>query len=128
MRGGSREFEKRGARVALVSMADPEQTARFCEKMDLPFECLSDPERHAYRAFGLRRGNILEVAGPRNWGSGIRAVLEGQRQGPTAGDPMQLPGAFVFDASGRLRLAHYARASADNPPNEVLLEALDGGR
>ncbi|MBX6765485.1 MAG: redoxin domain-containing protein [Rubrobacteraceae bacterium] len=128
MRGGRREFEERGARVVLVSMAAPPQTAEFCEKMDLSFECLCDPEQHAYRAFGLRRGDILEVAGPRNWGSGIRAMLEGHRQGPTAGDPMQLPGAFVFDASGRLRLAHYASASADNPPNEALLEALDGGR
>lgn len=125
MRAGRKEFERRNARVALVTMASAEDTAGFCEGADVPFTCLADPDREAYRAFGLERGGISELLGPRNWTRGVKAVLEGHVQGATVGDPRQMPGAFVFDGDGVVRYAHYAREVSDNPSNDELFEVLD---
>ncbi|WP_143529004.1 AhpC/TSA family protein [Rubrobacter xylanophilus] len=125
LRGAGREFERRGARVALVTPATPEETREFCS--GLRFSCLSDPSREAYRAFGIRRGGLGSVVlHPENLRRGMRALAEGHRQGRTAGDVWQLPGAFVIDREGRFRYAHYARRSSDNPPVRELLAALDG--
>ena len=39
---------------------------------------------------------------------------------------MQMPGTFVVDTTGVIRLAHRNRTIADSPRNDVILEALAG--
>lgn len=106
-------------------MGEPEQTSRFCESRNIPFICLSDPEKKSYAAFGLRRGGAREVMGPRNLIRGAQAILKGNAGGRPIGDPLQMPAAFVLDGNGIARYAHYHRAVSDNPPNSELFDVLD---
>ncbi len=126
MRGEQEGFESRGARVALVTMGDPEQTSGFCESQSVPFICLSDPEKKSYAAFGLQRGGAREMLSAKNLIRGARTMLKGNVGGRPIGDTLQMPGAFVLDGDGVVRYAHYHREISDNPPNSELFDALDG--
>ena len=97
MRDGQNEFESRGAKVALVTMGNPEQTSEFCRERGVPFVCLSDPEKETYTAFGLQRGGAREMLSPRNAIRGAQTFLKGNTLGKPVGDPLQMPGAFVLD-------------------------------
>lgn len=128
MRGEQTEFESRGAKVALVTMGNPEQTSRFCREQSVPFFCLSDPDKESYAAFGLRRGGAREILSPRNVIRGAQTILKGNVGGRPLGDPLQMPGAFVLDENGVVRYAHRHREVSDNPPNSELFQALDSSR
>ena len=129
MRDGHEEFDRRGARVALVTMGDATGTRSFCERMSVSngarFVCLADPGSEAYEAFGLGRGGLREMFGAGTWVRGARAALKGHTLGAPAGDVWQMPGAFVLDREGVVRYARYATEASDNPPNSELLEVLD---
>jgi peroxiredoxin len=118
-------FRQAGAQVAVVTMGQPEQTRRFRKYLELPFVLLSDPEQTAYRAYHVRRGGFLSIAGPSMWAAGLRSLLT-RGAGPIIGDPYQLPGSFVIDRGGKIVLAHYSRTSADLPSNDELRAALAG--
>lgn len=126
MRGEQNEFESRGAKVALVTMGNPEQTDAFCESQGVPFTCLSDPEKNSYAAFGLQRGGAREILTPKNLIRGAQTMLKGNAGGRPVGDMRQMPGAFVLDGEGVIRYTHRHREVSDNPPNSELFDALDG--
>lgn len=91
----------------------------------MPFACVVAPDRSAHRAFGLRRGTLNQLAGPRVWLPWLKNQVTGHHQGRFGqGDVAQLPGTFVVDAAGIVRFAHRGRTSSGNPPNEELLMAL----
>jgi hypothetical protein len=90
----------------------------------VPFDCLGDPSRAAYRAVGLERGGPLEYMGPRAAMGWLRAATHGRLAGLPKGDVAQRPGTFVVAPDGTLTLAHYNRNSADNPSNEHVIEAV----
>lgn len=127
MREEQPRFADAGARLAGVFMGSPQSVGDFCREREVPFDCLADPDRAGYRAFGIARGS------PRQWlvgGSVIRGAARLLRRGVAAGlphpgqDVRQLPGTFVVARGGSVRLAHYNRDSADDPPAELLLGAL----
>jgi peroxiredoxin len=90
----------------------------------VPFTCLADPQRSAYRAFALRRGGPAELFGPRVLLRYAQAALKGHLGGVPAGDTRLLPGTFIIDRHGRVRYARYARHAGDHPPVEELVAAL----
>ena len=116
-------FRGAGGEVALVTMGTPEQAAEFRARLQLPFRCLADAARLAYRAYGLPRGGLGAVAGPALWAAGLQALLR-HGAGQMIGDPYQLPGSFVIDRAGIIRHAHRATSSADWAPNEELIAVL----
>ncbi len=133
MRGDRERFERAGANVVLIGLGSPEHAGDFCAGRALPFACLTSPDRSAHRAFGLRRGNTNQLAGPRVWLPWLRNQLGERHQGRFGqGDVAQLPGTFVVDRGGIVRYAHRGARSSDNPPNDEVLEALsaiaDAGR
>lgn len=112
-----------GGEVAVVTMATPAQAAAFRTQQQLPFACLSDPERRAYEAFGLPRGTWLQVTGPAVWGAGWKAFLRGGFGLPT-GDIRQLQGSFIIDPHSIIRFAHIPSNSAEQVTVDELLECL----
>lgn len=106
-------------------MGSPEEADSFCRAERLPFRCLSDPDRSAYRAFGLRRGTALEVIGPEPLLRGLRAAARGYFPRMPVGDVYQLGGVFLIDREGSVRYAHYPRTSADHPPAGELRRQVD---
>ena len=123
MRDEYPRFQQAGGDVAVVAMAEPDRAAAFRSRYDLPFRLLADPQRQAYRAFGLPRGNAWKVSGPANWAAGLKSFVR-HGAGIPVGDPFQLAGTFVIDREGIIRYVHHAANSADRPPNAELIAAL----
>lgn len=125
MRGDRERFERAGANVVLIGLGSPDQAGEFCARRAIPFACVTSPDRSAHRAFGLRRGTVNQVTGPRVWLPWLRNQLGERHQGRFGqGDVAQLPGTFVVDVSGIVRYAHRGSRSNDNPPNDEVLRVL----
>ena len=127
LRGDRSRFRRLGTQVVLVGLGTPERARWFCEDRDLPFTCVSDEDRSAHRAYGLKRGTLRQVLGPQVYLRWTKARLLGDMPLPSARfgeDVMQMPGTFVVDRDGIVRYAHRNRDVTDNPPNEELLAVL----
>lgn len=120
---GCSRLQEAGADVTLVAMGTPEQAAAFRQRYQLPFRILADADQRVYQAFGVPRGGVAAVMGPSMWRRGWLALFR-HGVGKIIGDPYQLPGSFIIDTAGVIRLAHRATSSADWPSNEELLAAL----
>ncbi|MDF2703780.1 MAG: AhpC/TSA family [Rubrobacteraceae bacterium] len=92
------EFERRGARVAGVSVDPPDDNARLVGKLRLPFPLLSDP-----------RGELLR-----------RLRLWDERAG------VAKPSVLVLDRSGEVRYLYSGSDFADRPRDEDVFTALKG--
>ena len=126
MRDRYEEIEAKGANVAAIGMGLTAMAADFKEKQDIPFPLLVDRHRETHKVFELKRGNLLEVAGPRQIARGIKSLLTGNKQGRPAPnqDVLQLGGALVIAAGGEVLYHHRARGADDNAPADDLLAAL----
>ena len=117
-------IERAGGELFVVTMGNVRQTAAFREQFEARFVFLADPEQKAYAAYGLDRGTLRQVAGPKVWLRSIRAIARGG-VGKAVGDIWQMPGAFVIDREGRIRYAHYPTHQADRPDHEEMVRTLE---
>ncbi len=119
-------IEAAGNQIALVHMMSDDQARELFQNYkldDLPR--FSDPEQRAYRAFGLQRGNVSQVMGPRIWWRGFKAtILARHGFGKPAGDVFQLPGTFLI-SDGQIMRQFIPKDSADRP-NLLDLAECDG--
>ena len=75
---------------------------------------VSDPTRFIYKAFGVRRGTLKQMANPGVMACGIRAASKGHMQGRTTGDPWQMPGMFLVEGE-RVVWRHDFAHAGDHP-------------
>ena len=80
---------------------------------------LADPDKALFGAFGLDRGSLLQLAGPKVWLAGLRAAASGHGVGLPKGDPLVLAGAFLV-VGGRVTWEHRSAHTGDI----VLAEAI----
>jgi peroxiredoxin len=120
------DFRRLGVEVLVVTQARPEMLAIFLSEQPLPFPAVADPERIAYRAFGLERTSWAKMLGPGVILRYLRLVLGGWLpKRPRGGeDVLQLGGDFLLDAEGRLVYAYRSMTPTDRPGVEELLEAV----
>lgn len=111
--------------AAVVTMGNPAEAGEFCRRQRLPFRCLSDPSRGAYRAYGLRRGAVAQVIGPETVMAGLRAAAKGFFPSMPVQDAYQLGGVFLIGTDGTVRYAHYPRHAGDNPPSGAIRRAVE---
>ena len=97
----------------------------FCAERAPALRCFADPLGNAYRAWGLKRGNAVELFGPAVWVETAKASLKGEVGGKAAGDPFQMPGTFGVTRDGIVRYAHYSLHAGDYPSERALLRAVD---
>ena len=128
LRADEDRFREADAAVVLIGQGSPEQGARFCAEKRVSFTCLLDPHAFAYEEYGLGRGSIAQVFGLRVISPFLSANVhaETRQRGMREGSMMQMPGTFVVDAAGVVRLAHRNRTIADSPRNEMILDVLAG--
>ena len=124
---GKEQIEKAGLGIAVIMQGTPEATAVFAQRVCPGLLCLADPERKAYQAYGLERGNLFQTfLNPKVWS----AVSESRKKGyqvepPPAGqDAMQMSGIFIISKDGRIELPYYFDHIADHPPLELLLSGV----
>ncbi len=124
LREHDKELGRLGAVVLGVSFEEPAVIARFAERESLPYPILSDPERRAYRAFGLERGGKAQVWSPNAVRTYARGLLRGRLPHLPRADITQLGGDFVLDSQGRVVYEYRSEESADRPAIDTLLDAV----
>ncbi len=92
--------------------------------MQLPFPLLSDPERDAYRAYGLRSGNLRRIFGPGTILAYAKLLAAGQWYHFRRSDLLQLGGDFVIDAAGIVRYEYRSGAPHDRPSVDQIIAVL----
>lgn len=121
---------ERGLHLAIVSHASATDAKAFCDQRAPSATCLADPDRSAYRAYGLYRGTLWQtLISPRIWQSNRRlARTKGYKpEVPLPGqDAYQMSGTFVIGTDGRIRLPYYYEDIADHPPVDLLLHGIMG--
>lgn len=123
------ELERRGAAVLVVSFGAPAAVDDFRVRTRLPFPIAADPDRRAYRAYGMLRGTAWRIWHPRTLWRYVQLRLAGTRlQRPADGEDLhQLGGDFVIDGSSILRFCHASARPDDRPSVATLLTALPVG-
>jgi hypothetical protein len=118
------QFQALGCEVVAVSFEPWPLLQEFARREKLPFPVLSDPERKAYRAFGLQEGSAHRIFGlPTIW-TYLRGLFQGRLPRYPSANIRQLGGDILIDASGNIVLLHRSRSPADRPTAAQLLEAL----
>ena len=101
-------------------MGTPEEGERFFEERWPEARAVSDPEKTLFDAFGLERGSLGQLIGPRTWLAGFKARRHGV--GLPKGDPRVLAGSFLVRGAEVLE-SDLATNSASVPDLERLARA-----
>ncbi len=118
------DFRAAGAEVAVISFAQPQAMEYYVRDLRIPFPLLSDPERAAYKAYGLRKGGLWSIFGPKTVWEYVKLIARGRLFRGIQADPFQLGGDFVIDGRGIVRFAHRSEDPADRPTMDRLLQAV----
>jgi hypothetical protein len=106
-------------------MESEEQAAVFFARYGLAdIPRFSDPEQKLYGAFGLKRGTLNQLLGPKVWLRGAGAFVHGHGFARPQTDPLQMPGAFLV-YHGRILKGGPHKTSADRP-DYLALARCDG--
>ena len=124
---GRERIEKAGLAIAVVNQGTPEATAAFARQYAPGLLMLADPERKAYEAYGLERGNLFQTfLNPKVWSAVSQARKKGYRvePPPPGQDAMQMSGTFIISTEGLIELPYYYDHIADHPPLDLLLSGV----
>ena len=98
MRDRYGEFEQRGAQVIAIAPDTLENAQSYFQRNEMPFPCLADPDRAAFRRYDVKSA----------------VVSLGQR-----------PGLFVIDGEGVVRYAYLGWQQFEIPSVDETLRQLD---
>ena len=126
MDSGREQLLAAGCSVLVVAQAKPEVLSLYLARRTWRVPVVSDPDRVAYKAFGLERAGRFTFFRPRVLGGYLRGLLRGYGlKKPYAGeDVLQLGGDFVLDNLGRVVFAYPSADPADRPSVAAIREAL----
>jgi len=116
------EIRRAGADVLVITQSRPEAVSAT----SLPLPTVCDPDRDAYRYFGLDRGRLSMFF---RWGvlsRYLRLIFAGWRphRGEVGEDMLQLGGDFLLSADRDLLFAHRSNDPADRPTAIYLLDQI----
>ena len=110
--------------VIVVAFSAPGAVAAYQRERLAPLLVLIDEDRVAYEAYGLGRGTVWTVWGPKVWRAYLRLIRQGHRFQRPREDTLQLGGDFVVAPDGRLAFVFRSADPDDRPSVEALLAAL----
>ena len=108
----------------MISFAQHRAMEHYARDLRIPFPLLSDPERAAYKAYGLRKGGLWSIFGPKTVWEYVKLIARGRLFRGIQADPFQLGGDFVIDGTSIVRFAHRSEDPADRPAMDRLLQAV----
>jgi len=121
------EVEALGAEVVLVAYDRPGLVGtKLMRGLDVPYTIVFDPERSAYRSWGMGRTGLLgAMLSPElNWRY-LKLLLRGERFLGFAPDMFQLGGDFVLDRGHRIAFAHRMKDNGDRAQVSTLFRELE---
>jgi peroxiredoxin len=111
------------AALAVITFGAPERAAAYQQELLAPLPVLVDQDRSTYQAYGLGRGGIWSVWGPRTWRAYARLIVRGRRFHRPTDDTLQLGGDFVIGRDGRVLYAFRSADPDDRPTVDTLIAA-----
>ena len=126
------DYIKLGASVVVIGQGDPERSKDYSEKHDIPCPVLCDPTYRVYEAYDLLEGKPSQIIydAPDEYlridyetGAQLQQSRHGT-EGALVDSPWQLPGEFVVDQLGIIRLAHRYQHCEDWPNPSILIPAI----
>ena len=117
------EFEARNAHIVVISFGRPDQARIWLDQTNVPFTLLLDPERKAYRAYGLEN-SLLRSWGLNVWQRYAQLLLKGREWRGIQGDSGQLGGDVIVDSSAHIRFVYRSHDPTDRPDVHMLLATL----
>ena len=126
------DYIKLGASVVVIGQGDPERSKDYSEKHSIPCPVLCDPTYQVYEAYDLLEGKPSQIIydAPDEYlridyetGAQLQQSRQGT-EGALVDSPWQLPGEFVVDQSGIIRLAHRYQHCEDWPNPSILIPAI----
>ncbi len=128
------DYVEAGANVVLIGQGEPERSAAYAQEQRLECTVLCDPGYRAYDAYGLKEGQVEQLlfdAPQEYWGHSREIGQQFQQTRresgrPLVDNPWLLPGEFVVDRSGMIRLAYRYQYCEDFPNALVLVGAIRG--
>lgn len=127
------DYVAAGANVVIIGQGEPERAAAYAEEYGLPpVPVLCDPEFRVYEAYGLLEGKPSQIVfdAPeeflrRDYDAFAQLAKARREAGrPLVDSPWQLPGEFVVDQAGIVRLTYRHNYCEDFPDHRVLLAAI----
>lgn len=98
------EISAKGTQLAFVHMGAEVDASTFFDEYGLgDTPRFANQNQELYRKFGLNKGSVTQLMNFKTLTSSIGAFREGHRQGKTAGDPAQMPGAFLINGDQVIR-------------------------
>ena len=116
------------ASIVFVHQGSVDQGCGFFERLWPEARAVSDPRRSLYRAFGCRRGTLLEMFGPSVWRRGLQAFVKGHRIGLPVGDPWVMPGMVLVRPDGDVVWRHEFVHAGDHPTGDDVEAAVAAAR
>jgi len=112
--------------VLVVSFARIDVIEALRAHLGLPFPIAADPDRCAYRAYGLLRGSVWRVWHPRVLWRYVVLLIRGRKlRRPARGEDLsQLGGDFVIGPDGSLQLAYRSERPDDRPSIDEIIAAI----
>ena len=123
------EVANTGTLLVLVHMGDLGAIDGLLKKNGLEgLERIVDPDQRLYRAFGLNRGRLRQLFGPKVLVRGVQAgLLAGHGLGRLSADSFQMPGLFLIHR-GRIVRRFRHHTAADRPDYlAICAEATQSG-
>jgi len=117
------EFNALNTRIVLISFSTPDKARVWLDETHAPFTLMLDPERKAYRAYGLEY-SLLRSWAPNVWLRYSQLILRGRKWRGIQDDSGQLGGDIIVDSSGHIRFAYRSHDPTDRPDIHALLSAL----
>lgn len=126
-------YVEAGANVFVIGQGEPERAAAYAKKYELPdIPILCDPEFKTYEEYGLVEGKPSQILfdAPeefldRNLEAGMKLAEERRMlKRPLVDNSWLLPGEFVVDREGVVRLAYRYNYCEDFPDYRVLTAAI----
>jgi peroxiredoxin len=118
------ELRAAGLSLATIGVGEPRHAERYCGQYAPSVTCLCNQTLEAYRAYGLKPGNALQLLGPQVLLASARTAARGVTQGRNTGNAFMLGGVFVIDAQGVVRFADYDEYAGDHPDFAEILAAV----
>jgi peroxiredoxin len=126
------DYVSAGAKVAVIGQAEPDRSAAYAAKYELPGLVLCDPDQRAYQAYGVLEGKPSQIVFDasdeflrRDYNAGVGLAKTRRDAGrPFVDSPWLLPAEFVIDRSGTIRLAYRYQYCEDFPNPLVLVAGI----